>query len=269
MVAGSYERKNRRALGIMKHAIDIFSYGITQLFTNFGAALRLTGLVWLAASLVIYGFGYFMVGQPVGLTGLRPDAEGQMPDLSATFSMVALTINLFAVSWVTLIWSRFCLGADVPSGIFPSLKGASFGGHLLTVVLVTASVGAFGFILSLIGSFALPVMPLLVGLFAYPMLVGVLLIWFLFRLGAAIPGAAAGQVMSLTQAWSGSGGNGLWFASVLAFITAALLFLPSIFLSGLLIPGAIGGMVASWFLLLMGTGWLVAILRLCPTVQND
>lgn len=248
----------------MRQAIDIFSYGLTQLFGNFGAALRLTGLIWVAASLLIYVLGYVMIGLPIGAMALRPDAEGQMPNLSATFTMLSLVINLLAISWVSLIWSRFCLGADVPSGAVPSLKGLPFGGFLLTLILSLASVGVVAFILSYIGSMALPYMPFLVGVFVYPIIGAWVLIWLFLKIGAALPAAAAGQILSLAQAWSGSRDTGLWLLAILAVVLVTLLSVPSILLTGLLIPGNIVSVVLSWLIVLIGTGWLVAIFRLIP-----
>ncbi|WP_169788554.1 hypothetical protein [Litoreibacter arenae] len=252
----------------MRQALDIFSYGLTQLFGNFGTALRLTGLIWLLASLAVYALGYAMVGLPIGAMSVLPDAEGEMPALSATFTTVSIAINLLAGAWVTLLWSRFCLGADIPRGLLPSFKGMPVGGHLLTLILVLASVGAAAFVLSFLGSFALPYMPLLVGFFVYPLVGLYVLIWLFLRLGAAIPASAAGQIMSLRQAWSGSRGAALWLLAILAVILLVVLTAPSVLLAGLLIPGNVYSVISSWLILLIGTGWLVAIFRRIPPVTK-
>lgn len=248
----------------MRHAVKIFGYGLTQLFVNFGTALRLTGLVWVLASLAIYGLGLALVGQPVGVTGVRPDAEGQMPGLSATFALSALAINLVAVAMVILLWSRFCLGKDTPGGLIPVPRGLPLGGVLLTLVLVVASVGALGFALTFLTSMAVPVVPLTVGLFVFPPLTMLVLVWLLLRLGAAIPASAMGRMMSLTDAWAASRGRGIWLLAVLAVMVGMLLFLPAAMLSGLLVVGNIASVLSSWLITLIGTGWLVAILRMAP-----
>ncbi|RLJ41365.1 hypothetical protein BCF46_3158 [Litoreibacter meonggei] len=254
--------------GTMRQAIDIFSYGLTQLFGNFGTALRLTGLVWILASLLVYVLGYALIGAPIGAMAIRPDVEGQMPELSATFTTLSLVINLLAVAWVSLIWSRYCLGADTPSGVIPSLKGVPFGGFLMTLILVVASVGAAAFVLSSLGSLALPYIPFLVGIFVYPIIGACIVIWLFLKIGAALPAAAAGQVLSLAQAWSGSRDNGLWLLAILAVVFVTLLSVPAAMLSGLLIPSNIANVVISWIIVMVGTGWLVAIFRLIPPVPK-
>ena len=252
----------------MRQAIDIFTYGLTQLFGNFGTALRLTALIWVLASLLIYALGYLMVGLPIGAMALQPDAEGQMPNLSATFTMLSVVINLIAICCVSLIWSRFCLGADTPRGVVASLKAAPFGGFLMTLILITGSIGAAGFVISSLGSFILPYLPLLVGFTVYPFVIACLLLWLFFRLGAALPAAAAGQVLSLMQAWSGSRGKGLWILAIMAALLVTLLSVPSALLSGLLIAGNIVSIISTWLIVLTGTGWLVAIFRLIPPVAK-
>ncbi|PTX58056.1 hypothetical protein C8N43_2732 [Litoreibacter ponti] len=248
----------------MRQGAHIFFYGLTQLATNFGAALRLTALVWLLASVAIYGLGYVMVDQIVGATGLRPDAEGRMPALSATFSMLALTINVLAGAYISMVWARYCLEADTPAGVIPSLRGQPFGGVLITLILVVACVGALAFLLSYAGSKALPLMPLLVGFFVFPLITFYLLTWLFLRIGAAIPASAAGEMLSLGQAWKGSGGIGVWLVAALGVVLIAMLAFPTALLSGLLVPGIIVSVLTSWLAILIGTGWLVSIYRLQP-----
>lgn len=248
----------------MRQGAQIFFYGLTQLATNFGAALRLTGLVWLLASLAIYAIAYVMVGQVVGATGLRPDVEGRMPALSATFSMIALTINVLAGSWIAMTWARYCTGAETPKGPLPSLRGQPFGGVLITVILVAASVGALAFILSYVGSKLLPSMPLLVGFFVFPLITFYLLTWLFLRIGSTIVASAVGELLSLMQAWKGSAGIGVWLVAALGVVLIAMLAFPTALVSGLVITGAIVSTITSWLALMIGTGWLVAIYRKLP-----
>lgn len=248
----------------MQHAIQIFGSALTQVFTNLGTALRLTGLVWVGASVLIYTLGYVMVGQPISPMFLRPDAEGQMPALLASFAMVGLVINVLATAYVMMVWSRYCLGADTPSGPMPSVKGQPYGGVLITLILVVAGVGAVAFVLSLLGSLAQPSMPLIIALMVFPLLLVLVLIWLFLRVGAAIPASAQGEILSLTQAWNGSRGKGIWLVAVLAFMTLTILSAPSLLLAGLIIPGNIVSLLGSWLTVLIGTGWLVAIYKHLP-----
>lgn len=243
----------------MQHAINIFGYGLTQFFTNLGSAFRLTGLVWIIGSALIYAIGLAMVGQPIGPMSLRPDVEGEMPALSASFAMVGVVINLLIYGYVAMVWARFCLGRDIPKGYVPSVKGQPFGGVMITLILVLAAVGAVAFLLSLLGSLLQPYMPLPVGLFGYPLLMVLVLILLFLRLGAAIPASADDKMISLTGAWNGSRKMGLLLVAVLAFMTLVILTLPAVLLSGLIIPGNLASVIGSWVMLLVGTGWLTAI----------
>ena len=250
--------------GTMRQAIDIFSYGLTQLFRNFGTALRLTALVWILASLLVYLIGYLMIGQPVGAMAIHPDAEGQMPNLSATFTTISFVINLLSGAWVSLIWSRFCLGADTPRGLVPSLKGLPFSGFLMSLLLVLGLVGVVAILLWFAETFVISRLPLLVAMIALPLISTGIVIWLLLRVGAALPATAAGQVLSLAQAWSGSRDKAIWLLTILALLMFAVLNFPSVMLSGSPILSSIASTVTSWLAVMIGTGWLVAIFRTIP-----
>jgi hypothetical protein len=221
-------------------------------------------LIWIAANLLIFMLGYLLVGQPVSALSIRPDAEGQMPDLSVTFTMVNLVINLTAGAWVSLIWSRFSLGADVPRGLVPSLKGLPFSGFLVSLLLIVALVAVVNFTIGFVEIYALMALPPLVGLIAVPLITTGVSVWLILRFGAALPATAAGQVLSLFQAWVGSRGKGMWLVTILALILIALLNVPSAMLGGIPILGNAVGVISSWLVFMIGTGWLVAIFRTIP-----
>ncbi len=248
----------------MRQAIDIFTYGLTQLFGNFGAALRLTGLVWITTGLLVSATGYLMIGQPVGAIAIRPDAEGQMPELSATFTMVSFVLSLLAGAWISLIWSRFCLGADTPRGLVPSLRGLPFSGFLITLLLVVGLIGAVGLILYFAEFLIITRLPLLVTMIVIPLISAVIMLWLLLRFGAALPATAAGQVLSLAQAWSGSRDKAIWLLTILAVLVIAVLNFATVIVSSMPVPSYIAGIVSSWFIVMIGTGWLVAIFRSIP-----
>jgi len=261
-------KRKRRAQGTMRQAIDIFSYGITQLFGNFAAALRLTGLIWVLASLLIFLLGYILVGQPASALFIHPDAEGQMPEWSATFTMASFVINLLVGAWISLIWSRFLLGADVPRGLVPSLKGLPFSGFLISLLLIVGLIAVVNLAIGFIETFFLMAIPLLVGLIVVPLVTTGLSIWLILRLGAALPATAAGQVLSLYQAWVGSRDKGIWLVAILALVVLSLLNFPSALLAGIPILGSIIGVFSSWLVFMIGTGWLVAIFRTIPSVPK-
>lgn len=261
-------KAKRRIKGDMRQAFGIFSYGLTQLFGNFGTALRLTGLIWLASSLLVFALGYVMIGTPTGASGIRPDVEGKMPALSATFTVVSLLITLLSAAWISLIWSRFCLGADTPRGPVPSLKGLPFSGYLLSLLLTFGLVVGAAFILGFVEGLILPYLPILASVFITPVISTYIVLCLFFRIGAALPATAAGQVLSLKQAWSGSRGSSIWLFAILAVLTVMILPTPLFFVTGSLLLTNIAIIVTSWLGLIIGTGWLVAIFRQIPPVQK-
>lgn len=256
----------------MQQAINFYVYGLKQLFDNLPTALRLTAVVWVGASVLVLILGALLVGQPVSGGDVRPDAEGQMPALTATFTMLSLVINVMAAAWVSLIWSRFCLGADTPRGVVPSLKGLPFSNFLITVLLVVVVVGGAGLILNVLENMVIMHLPLLVSMIALPLISTFLMTWLLLRVGAALPATAAGQVLSLVQAWVGARDKSIWVLAILAVVTTILLVLPSMLLAGLMganmLLHSLIGVVTSWLLILIGTGWLVAIFRSIPPMPK-
>ncbi|MEP3347075.1 MAG: hypothetical protein ABJN34_06030 [Litoreibacter sp.] len=247
----------------MRQAIDFFSYGVTQLFTNFGAALRLTGLIWIAAKLIIVALGLIMIGTADTATGLAPDAEGEIPGLAATFTVMSFLITFLATAWISLMWHRFCLGADTPQGAVPSLKGLPFTNYLFSLLLLVVVMAGAGLILGFAERALQPVLPFTAAL-ALPLVIIFIILWLFLRLATILPATAAGQVLSIKQAWSGSRGKSIWLLTVLAFIMAIILTLPTILIPSLPILKVIISFVTSWLAVLIGTGWLVAIFRTIP-----
>ncbi|WP_298259156.1 hypothetical protein [uncultured Litoreibacter sp.] len=252
----------------MRHAIDIFLYGLTHLFRNLGAAIRLTGAIWVGASLLVFALGYLVTGLPIGALSVHPNSEGELPDFLATFTMASFVITLLAGAWVSLIWSRYCLGADVPRGYLPSLKGLPFGGYLISLLLLIGLVAVVNLAIGSTELITIRFLPLPITLFVLPLLTIGISVWFILRLGAALPATAAGQVLSLYQAWIGSRHQGIGLLTLFALIVIVVLNIPTVVLGGMPVINSVLSVISSWLLILMSTGWLVAIFRTIPPVAK-
>ncbi len=174
----------------------IFTHSLRMVFRNFGAALRISGVLYLvqmAANLALlrrYG---------PAIEGMQ---AGQMPPpgfLGA--SLLAALIAVIAELWVAVAWHRYVLCEERPSTLIPPFKGTAIARYLGNSILI----GLMALLAAVIGGVVAGfVGGLLFGVFGVRlfMTIGALgpALYVLYRLSPVLPAVALGRSMSFAQA---------------------------------------------------------------------
>lgn len=176
---------------------EIFVHSVRLVFTNLDAALKLS-LVPYAISMV--AFVYFGAdAAAVVESGSMAAYLNTAPEIA--FNYVAYGIISGVVTlWIAVAWHRYVLLEEYPSGWLPTfhglnvlryfVKGFLIGLCVVGVVIITLFV--MSLLLGWTGNFGAFLIGFsLVGIGSY----------LFYRLCPALPAAAVGQSMSLSEAW--------------------------------------------------------------------
>lgn len=224
--------------------LTIFSHSLRQVTGNLGMAVRVSG--WLVLAYIVIA-GVFWWQRPDWLSAAMAqdvDAMRMAPDLSASsialFLLVVIILLVFtfwAVSLVAIVWHRYILLEEIPSGFIPYNKAFRVGryfwygfGISLVASLVVGMVSAFlGMIFGplLVGSvpsIAEPGSAFFSG-FIVGFILGTIIVVIYLRMALVLPAVALNQQLTIGQAWeatSGHTGEILVLALVLGFINAVV-----------------------------------------------
>lgn len=221
----------------------IFLHSVRLVFNQLNGAMRISGVLYLAA-LVISGIGMFF--QPTAVAG-------QPPTLSWQF-LLATIISSLLYLWIAVGWHRFVLLDELPDGPVPAFHKnrllAYFGrGIQAGLIMMVAALALFVIItMLLLATGASPI----VAFFAFLVAVAIFLL-ISYRLAPMFPSAAIGQSVGVSQAWAAtSGASGVIMGlAVVSAIAAVVIDLPAqLFIR---LPGG-----AAWlgFIWLGITGWV-------------
>ena len=110
----------------------LLRHSFVMLFGNFAMALRLSAVLYAVQAIPNIYFLNFMSGVSDAELGSSPQFW-----LFGSFNMVILMITGF---WVAVVWHRFILSEEIPSGYIPKFHGrrmmAYFGQILLLGLLI-------------------------------------------------------------------------------------------------------------------------------------
>lgn len=224
---------------------QIFRHSVRMVLNNFEDAMRVSGLLYLvvAATQVIS-----FLNPPS-----EPTVEGfAMPDNIGL--LVVLNIaSLIATLWIPVVWHRYALLEEYPTGWIPNWHGeqvlAYFGRSIMIGVLA-----GLGVMMALI----IPV-ALLAGSPQLAQSVGLALAFFiggylLLRMGVMLPATALGERLTLAETWNATKGESETIIS-LTFLLVALMLLTSV-------PNAMNAEPNSLVALIynVAVGWFVTMI---------
>lgn len=149
--------------------------------TNGTALLRATALWWVLFTAFAISVSYLMTGQMGSVATLRPDAEGQYPDLVATFAMVSLVINLISIGLVACLALPILTGKDAPNSVLPFPRGSDLVQMIWALVLTSLITVIIAAIVSALSGYAAPYMSLATGFILLPILT-VFTFWLIWML---------------------------------------------------------------------------------------
>ena len=185
----------------------LLRHSFVMLFGNFAVALRLSAVLYTVQVIPNIYFLHFISGVSDAELGLSPQFW-----IIWSFIMIILMITGL---WIAVVWHRFILSEEIPSGYIPKFHGrrmmAYFGQSVLLGLLVVAIGLALGIGLALIFIF------LAFTLFGEPnqtyltiislFLIGLLIAPILFRFSTVLPAAALGERLTWGAAWRATKGS--------------------------------------------------------------
>ena len=185
----------------------LLRHSFVMLFGNFAMALRLSAVLYAVQAIPNIYFLNFMSGVSDAELGSSPQFW-----LFGSFNMVILMITGF---WIAVVWHRFILSEEIPSGYIPKFHGrrimAYFGQSVLLGLLIFALGLALGFGLIPITIFL--AFPLFGDLsqtyltYIFYLLISMLCGPILFRFSTVLPAAALGEQFTWGAAWQATKGS--------------------------------------------------------------
>ena len=202
--------------------IQILMHSIRQVFGNMGAALRISGLLFIVQVGVFLALG-------IGIFGSQAELQAMM--MAGTFPWgrfaLAMIVSAVAGLWIAVAWHRYVLLEEHPGAVLPHLHtdrmlGYIGRGLLIAIVLFVIAM-LVGLVVGLvvmpfIGS---PSSPNIVVLLIIPIVVNAIILLIFYRLSPILPATALGRDMSFSDAWDSTRGASGTFI-VLGVITAAV-----------------------------------------------
>jgi len=221
---------------------QIFIHSVRQVFGNFEAALRVSGLLYLlqAALSVIFD-----------LSILQDEAAMRAEIMAGTFNWAAvllvLVVSVVTSLWIAVGWHRYVLLVE-QAGLLPPFRGELmlkyFGKSLAVGVIVLVIASVAGFVAGMLYPPLAPMVTMLVAL-----MIG-------NRLSVILPGSAVGKPTSLSEGWAAtSGDNGTFLAlSVIMLVVFSVIQLPAVYI--------LNSVPLLAFIWSLGTGWLFLMISI-------
>lgn len=231
---------------------QIFLHSVKQVFGNLGAAVRVSGVLFLVQAITTL----FLERNAMMTEGHGPAA---LPS-GGLLLMIALIVLMVTTSlWIAVAWHRYILRVEVPSSILPAFHGKRLLAYLGYSVLIGIVLIVPTILLGMIAGFVAQAGLGAAILGALIVLVPMILITL--RLCSALPAAALGEPLGLRGAWDATRGATPDFL-VLALIAAVASFaidLPMFLFSGAM-PLAVGWtLISLWIKTMVGASILTTI----------
>jgi hypothetical protein len=251
-------RHNKKETGVK--GWELFLHSVKQVFGNMGAAVRISGLLFLVQAVATVFLGRS------AMTG-GPDGMANGPAAPSGALLLMLIVTLVTSLWIAVAWHRYILRVEEPGSIIPPFYGQRLLAYLgyslligIIVVIPAALLGAFaGLILS--AFHALGGGAMMVGTLLWLILVLVPIILLSLRLSPALPAAALGEPMGIKGAWAAT--EGAWpdllVLAVIAGVASILIDLPALIGMGSGAFVVLWSLLAAWVKMMVGASVLTTV----------
>lgn len=252
---------------------NLLMHAVRMVLNNLSDALKasvgpfLVGILILMLVAGAMGLPLSSINQ-IGQTNSTVDPTTMTPEEAAAmvslglFSLVAMVVYIVVASWVAVTWHRFILLAEYPSTV-PSMAGKPIGAYIgrsivLGLLLVVIAIPVF-LVFGLLAGPLMAASPLLFG-GLIGVLLGGILGFFWLRLGLTLPATAIGEKLGIKDSWSQTGpmSSVIFGVALLLMLLNFVIGLPGQ-LAGQNLVGALLGIAASWFTLMVGVGILTTL----------
>ncbi len=239
---------------------ELFLHSVKQVFGNMGAAVRISGALFLvqAAATIYLGRSAMMAG-PAGM--------GNGPAAPSAATLVILIVTLVTGLWIAVAWHRYILRVEEPGSIIPPFYGrrllAYFGYSLLIGVIVVIPAALLGALAGMIlhAFNAMGGGTMIVGSLLWLVFVLVPVILLSLRLSPALPAAALGEPMGIKRAWAAT--EGAWpdllGLAVVAGLASILIDLPLVVGIGSLPFVMAWSLLTAWVKTMVGASVLTTV----------
>lgn len=239
---------------------ELFLHSVKQVFGNMGAAVRISGALFLvqAAATVYLGRSAMMAG---------PDGMGHGPAAPAAATLVILIVTLVTGLWIAVAWHRYILRVEEPGSIIPPFHGRRLLAYLgyslligLVVVIPAALLGALaGMILHAFNAAGGGAK--IVGSLLWLVFVLVPVILLSLRLSPVLPAAALGEPMGIKGAWAATAGAwpDLLGLAAVAGLASILIDLPPLIGIGSLPFVMVWSLLSAWVKMMVGASILTTV----------
>jgi hypothetical protein len=243
--------------------LQIFIHSVRQVFGNFGAALRISGLLTLVQIALVFVLGLQVVlspdgGQAMMMAGTYPTGR------VALYAVLSIIISL----WIAVAWHRYVLREEDSGGVIPAWHGGRVWAYFVKGFLIFLTTFGMGLVVGLIagiisgitgagmfnGGGATGETAVVAGLI-FAAVIGSAAIYVFYRLSPALPAAALGEPLGLGDAWRKMAGKGgtIFVLALISIIVAVVVGQGPTYLLGLQgLPAVIWAVVAQWFNLMVG-----------------
>lgn len=231
---------------------QIFLHSVKQVFGNFGAAVRISGLLFLVQVFAALIFG--RTAMTAGMNGAMMMPRGSM--------LLLMLVTLVTSLWIAVAWHRFILRVEEPQSVVPTFHGqrmlAYLGYSLLLIVIIAipaAILGAVGAVI--VNAFGANIVTSLVA--SLIVLVPVLLLSL--RLCPVLPAAALGEPLGLRAAWDATQGTTADFLvlAVIASVASFAIGLPMVLFMGFAPLMIAWALVTAWIKMMVGASILTTV----------
>jgi hypothetical protein len=228
--------------------VQLFLHSVKQVFGNLGAAIRISGLLFviqLIVSLLVIRYVLGTTGEPAGLF---------------LVSIILLLFSLFVSLWIAVAWHRFVLRVERPGAFLPAFHGARMLAYLGYSIVIGVALAIVVMVLSFLVAQVAPVNNAMVRLLG-GLVVFVPVFLLALRLSPLLPAAALGDGLSLGDAWGATKGatGDLLVLAFLAALASVVIDLPAFGLTGAMPLAMTWSLITAWIKTMVGASILTTI----------
>lgn len=241
----------------------LFAHSIRQVFGNLGAAVRISGVLYLIQWVVTLVLGMTAAKDIQPVSG---DQAAMAAALKGLFgpALLALTVLLFTDFWVAVAWHRYVLKEEMSRGILPLFVGRRILGYFGTALAIGGMLIVPALLISTLvggtirGALGTSFLPTLVSQVLSQTLLGA----FAFRMSAVLAGVALEPGHKLSEAWQATEGETVTFLELAFYCALALAaadIAGSTLFSGVLVLQIAYNFVAQWVITMVGISILTTL----------
>ena len=238
-------------------------HSIRQVFGNLGAAVRISGVLYVVQWAVSLVLGMTLAHR------LQPVAGDQNAMMAATKELIGpgllgLVVVLLTDFWIAVAWHRYVLKEEASRGIIPLFDGRRILGYFGTVLAIAGLVIVPALVISLLIGTTIRALlgdgflPVLIAQVLMQTLLGA----FAFRLSAVLAGVALEPGHRISEAWQATEGESatlLELAFYCALALAAASIAGSVLFGGSVVLRIIYFFVAQWVITMVGISILTTL----------